>query len=226
MFTTYKLMAAGGAKPPILAATNTYNFSSSLTIAAGVTAINFSLQGAGAGAAGANANDVSWFQSPGGGAGGNARGWVGVIAGDVIAITIGPGGLGALGKSWGQNGGISTLSKNGVVFATCNGGSTFTPGGTATITGVVINGATQTGADGVYSPVSFTGGDGASSPNGTGGIGRFRATGGNATGFGAGGGGTGTNLAENRAGGNGSGGRCTIRSWTRAKYSEELGFTL
>lgn len=219
-------IGVGGTHAARLIATNDYTSTANLTIASGVTAINFSLQGAGGGAAGANANDVAWFQSPGAGAGGNARGWVEVTAGDTITITIGSGGTGGIGKTAGQSGGTSTLAKNGVVFATCNGGASFSTGGAASITANVINGATQTGEAGTYSGTSFLGGNGGSSPNGTGGIGAYRATGGAATGRGAGGGGTGTNFAENRTGGAGTGGKCRIRSWSKTDFNQELGYSI
>jgi hypothetical protein len=111
--------------------------SGTFTVPAGVTMVKASVYGAGGGSSGG--------QGAGGAGGGYASGWVAVVPGQTIAVTVGTGGVGVANNGTASAGGTSSFGP--YLSATGGAGGAASPG----------SGGTGTAASGVIAPVTLTG---------------------------------------------------------------------
>ena len=137
----------------------------SFTVPAGVTRVFGEGWGGGAGGGGTSASAAAF--GGGGGAGGYASGWLNVVPGQVLAVTVGVGGTAGSAGSVpgpGGNGGSSHVT-DGTTTLTGNGGS---GGGAQAGTGAATGGVGGIGTGGTF---NINGGDGTTGyPLGTGGL--------------------------------------------------------
>jgi hypothetical protein len=176
------------------------------TVPAGVYSIDVEIWGGGgsSGGVGSTANGTS----SGGGSGGYARGVFAVTPGQVIAGTIGAGGLGSTNTAGGTSSFGALLTAGGGGAGTINGVGTGGAAGAAG-TGGIINLPGQSGSAGLLTGFSGAGGAGASAPFG--GAGGGGAPGAGSGGGIPGGGGGGRGSSSTGSGSDGARGQINIR---------------